>query len=198
MMRTSLFAALFIVGGFIACSSGTAQSGEQIAGSEQPRLPKYGPMWVEEDTVQFEVSLTDSEWKNRLNDVQFHVLREKGTERAFTGEYWDNKKEGTYYSAASGQPLFASNTKFRSGTGWPSFYEPINNDAVLLVMDHSYGWNRVEVIDSQSGSHLGHVFEDGPQPTGLRYCMNSASMVFVPKGEDPAKYLPFLADAMED
>ncbi|HAA12223.1 MAG TPA: peptide-methionine (R)-S-oxide reductase [Cytophagales bacterium] len=197
-MRTLFFATLFVAGGFIACSSGTAQSGGQTAREEQPRLPKYGPTWVEEDTVQFQVSLTDSEWKNRLNEVQFHVLREKGTERAFTGEYWDNKKEGTYYSAASGQPLFTSETKFRSGTGWPSFYEPINNDAVLLVMDYSYGWNRVEVIDSKSGSHLGHVFEDGPQPTGLRYCMNSASLVFVPKGENPQKYLPFLANATDD
>jgi len=94
MMRTLSFATLFIVGGFIACSSGNAQTGESVAAQEQPRLPEYGPAWVEEDTVQFEVSLSDVEWKSRLNEIQFRVLREKGTERAFTGEYWDNKKEG--------------------------------------------------------------------------------------------------------
>ncbi len=138
-----------------------------------------------DDHTNYPVQKTDEEWKQQLTDEQFYILRKHGTERAFTGEYWDNKKKGIYYSAATGQPLFSSETKFRSGTGWPSFYEPIEEDAVVEVVDKSYGMVRIEVVDSGSGSHLGHVFKDGPEPTGLRYCMNSASLIFVAEGEEP-------------
>jgi peptide-methionine (R)-S-oxide reductase len=96
-------------------------------------------------------------------------------------------EEGTYYSAATGQPLFSSESKFNSGSGWPSFYEPIDPDAVVLIQDNKFSLRRVEVVDSASGSHLGHVFPDGPDPTGLRYCINSASLIFVPKGEQPPR-----------
>ena len=124
------------------------------------------------------VELTEEEWKERLTEMEYYVLRKQGTERAFTGEYWDNKKEGTYLCAGCQLPLFASNTKFRSGTGWPSFYEPINEVNVGEDRDMSHGMVRTEVHCSRCGGHLGHVFPDGPQPTGLRYCINSVSLTF--------------------
>lgn len=134
---------------------------------------------------QFPVTLSEDEWKSRLNDLQYYVLREHGTERAFTGELLDNPETGTYYSAATGEPLFHSDAKFDSRTGWPSFTHPVKPDAVRYRVDTSYGMVRLEVVDSLSGSHLGHVFPDGPLPTGLRYCLNSAALVFVPEGEQP-------------
>lgn len=133
----------------------------------------------------YEMKLSESEWKQRLTGGQYHILREQGTEAPFTGEYDHFYKKGTYYSAASLQPVFSSETKFNSGTGWPSFYAPISPDAVKLIKDNSGGMERVEVVDSKSGSHLGHVFDDGPDPTGKRYCMNSAALIFVPEGGKP-------------
>jgi len=141
------------------------------------------------DLPRFPVVLTEEEWKKRLSARQYRILREKGTEAPFTGEYNENHQQGTYYSAASGEPLFRSNAKFDSGSGWPSFFEPIKKEAVVLVEDSSHSMRRVEVLDSKTGSHLGHVFNDGPQPTGLRYCINSASLLFVPDGEKPPRQI---------
>ena len=119
----------------------------------------------------------DQNERERLGEAAYHVLREKGTERPFTGKYWNNKQDGSYLCAGCGEALFASDTKYDSGSGWPSFYQA-DGKAVAEVFDESHGMRRVEVTCSGCGGHLGHVFEDGPQPTGKRYCINSASLDF--------------------
>ncbi|MGD8783336.1 MAG: peptide-methionine (R)-S-oxide reductase MsrB [Thioalkalispiraceae bacterium] len=124
------------------------------------------------------INKSDEEWKAELSDEEFNITRKQGTERAFTGKYWDNKKPGQYVCICCGEPLFDSDTKFDSGSGWPSFYQPSNSEAIGETRDTSHGMIRVEVHCNKCGAHLGHVFEDGPQPTGLRYCINSASLDF--------------------
>ena len=131
---------------------------------------------IKKEKDKYEVAKTEEEWKASLSPEAYHVLREKGTERAFTGEYWDSKASGTYHCRACGHELFNSNTKYDSGSGWPSFYQPVDESHVAIKRDTSHGMVREEVVCGNCGSHLGHVFPDGPKPTGLRYCMNSVSL----------------------
>jgi peptide-methionine (R)-S-oxide reductase len=126
------------------------------------------------------VEKSDEEWKKILTPEQYNILRKKGTEPSGTGAYVNNHEKGTYLCAACGLELFSSDTKFESGTGWPSFWQPIARTHVTETTDRTYGMNRTEVTCARCGGHLGHVFDDGPKPTGLRYCMNSASLKFVP------------------
>jgi len=121
---------------------------------------------------------SDEEWKRELPPEAYRVLRQKGTERAFTGQYWNHSEEGLYSCAGCGQALFASETKFDAGCGWPSFWEALDPERLELRKDFSHGMQRIEVLCSRCGGHLGHVFEDGPPPTGQRYCINSASLTF--------------------
>ena len=136
------------------------------------------------DSLDFPIKKTDAEWKKILTSSQYYILREKGTELAFTGKYLDNHEKGVYECAGCGQILFNSDAKYNSGTGWPSFWKPYKPNSVVLVEDHSLGMNRIEVLCSKCGGHLGHVFDDGPAPTYQRYCINSEALVFKKSGNE--------------
>lgn len=134
------------------------------------------------DTLD-QLILTEEEWREKLTDEEFRILRKKGTEKAFSGDLWDNKKEGLYTCAGCGTVLFTSSAKYDSDTGWPSFFRPDDEKLIKKAVDHQIGYPRTEVLCARCGGHLGHVFEDGPPPTGLRYCINSAALNFIESKE---------------
>lgn len=155
---------------------------------EQPLIEQAAPDTEEAGEHEmadheFAVQKSDDQWREELTEEQYRVLRQAGTERAFDNEYWDNKARGVYHCAGCGNELFRSEDKFKSGTGWPSFTRPIDEGAVLEREDASHGMRRTEIVCADCGGHLGHVFTDGPEPTGLRYCMNSVAMDFKSAGE---------------
>ncbi len=164
----------------LACNATTPNATQQANSTTATTLPeKISELEMPFDTIK-KITKTPDEWRKQLGDgLVFNVLREKGTERAFSGKYVDNHEKGTYYCAACNLPLFKSTTKFESGTGWPSFFQSISKNNVAEIVDNSYGMSRTEVECARCGGHLGHVFEDGPKPTGLRYCMNSVSLNFI-------------------
>ncbi|MGR6466341.1 peptide-methionine (R)-S-oxide reductase MsrB [Rhizobium sp. PAMB 3182] len=134
------------------------------------------------ETVRPKITKSDTEWREELSPEQYRILREAGTERAFTGPFWNSHENGLYRCAGCNEPLFYSDTKFDSGCGWPSYFEPVSEDAVIELRDTSHGMVRTEIRCATCNGHLGHVFPDGPPPTGLRYCINGHSMTFEPEG----------------
>ncbi len=174
--RKSPFAWRQVVGLAVAGLLPTLAAGS--ASAAQPPKPIPATPTNAVNSMNEKVVKTDEEWRRQLTPEQYRILRQKGTERAFTGKFWNYRQKGVYRCAACGQSLFDSGTKFDSGCGWPSYFAPLQTNAITTRQDLSHGMQRVEVLCSRCGGHLGHVFDDGPRPTGLRYCINSAALEF--------------------
>jgi peptide-methionine (R)-S-oxide reductase len=180
-MRSYLYISIIISLIIVGCSNAPDK---KINTTTMDSTKKENPFFSKTDTTKVEVS--NEEWRKILPKDVYEIAREKGTERAFTGKYWDSKEGGTYYCAACGNPLFNSNGKFESSCGWPSFFEPISKGSIIYAPDNTYGMKRTEVMCGKCKAHLGHVFDDGPPPTGLRYCINSVILDFE-KAKDAEK-----------
>ncbi len=185
MIRRSRWIVGFTIALVVVTTAVAIAGGRTESQAVRDAVPAGSTVASAEEVRRYPIELNEAQWRERLTEFEYYVLREKGTERAFTGEYDGVYRPGIYYSRATGQPLFSSEHKYDSGTGWPSYWQPIHPDAVLYRIDDSLWMRRIEVVDSSSGSHLGHVFPDGPPPSGLRYCINSAALLFVAEGEEP-------------
>lgn len=174
-MKNMRYIILLLVFSIVSCKSNSQDTAKKYTTAKDKITVDFSNI----DLTKIEKS--EKEWKSELTDQEYYVLREKGTERAFTGDHVNNNKEGVYTCKACQLPLFTSTTKFKSGTGWPSYYQPINEKVILEDTDHLLGYARTEVLCARCEGHLGHVFSDGPKPTGLRYCINSVSLDFVEK-----------------
>lgn len=182
-MKYMVFGISLVMLGFITLNDGVSQLEAQSVATENIRSIDVE---ITPSNYRFPIRKSEEGWRRIIkDDLSYEVLREDGTERPFKNPLWDENRKGVYYSRATGQPLFSSEHKYKSGTGWPSFWRPLKLDSIAYHADRGLFGTRIEVVDSSSGSHIGHLFRDGPRPTGLRFCLNSAALIFVPDGQTP-------------